>query len=317
MSYGLLNWWWGEEIKVPTDYLAKWWKHQRDTFLTDFKINPTYQTTTYDSDYAISNGNEGRPYNPKDGRYLIWKNEGAYCLILDRRFRFSDPKRPAQPHPDFMIPRGSDVERRHANLTQLGWADEEIFSRLLAQKQLLEQDGAGSTDFLMFCEDDEPYFKALLDPDSELNTSFFPNKQAYQQFMRDNFILVSPWACMKDEDIFWNTFPELEQQQEKYEYLFEDIYGVGWENRFNPEDLNTLLFFRPQLRNYLIGQFMMEFPEEMNWLLDGVIHSILTTPKDPEKLKEMDLIRTDFMNFLESAFRKQSIQDIKDTMKDP
>ena len=40
MSYGLLNWWWGEEIKGPTDYLAKWWKHQRDTFLTDFKINP-------------------------------------------------------------------------------------------------------------------------------------------------------------------------------------------------------------------------------------------------------------------------------------
>ena len=116
MSYGLLNWWWGEEIKGPTDYLAKWWKHQRDTFLTDFKINPTYQTTTYDSDYAISNDNEGRPYNPKDGRYLFWENQGAYCLILDRRFRFSDPKRPAQPHPDFMIPIGSDVERRHSNL---------------------------------------------------------------------------------------------------------------------------------------------------------------------------------------------------------
>ena len=50
---------------------------------------------------------------------------------------------------------------------------------------------------------------------------------------------------------------------------------------------------------------MMEFPEEMNWLLDGVIHSILTTPKDFEGLKKAGLIRTDFMNFLESAFRKQ------------
>tara|TARA_A100001391_G_scaffold106159_1_gene71006 strand:- start:17955 stop:18905 length:951 start_codon:yes stop_codon:yes gene_type:complete len=316
VSYGLLNWWWGEEIKGPTDYLAKWWKHQRDTFLTDFKIKPDYEDNTYDKDYAISNDNEGRPYNPKDGRYLFWENDGAYCLILDRRFRFSDPKRPAQPHPEWETSYG--IRSRHANLTQLGWGDAEIFTRLLGQDQLLEQDDAPITDFLMFCEDDEPYFQALLDPDSVLNTSFFPDKQAYQRFMRDNFIFVSPNAGRGNvKDTYYETFPELPQQQEKYEGLYEDIYGVDWEDRFDPDDLNTLLFFRPQLRNYLIGQFMMEFPEEMNWLLDGVIHSILTTPKDPEGLKKAGLIRTDFMNFLESAFRKQSIQDIKDTMKDP
>ena len=305
MSYGLLNWWWGEEIKVPTDYLAKWWKHQRDTFLTDFKIKPNYEESTYDNDYAISNDNEGRPYNPKDGRYLFWENDRAYCLILDRRFRFSDPKRPAQPHPDFFTPIGSDSKRRHTNLTRLGWGDAEIFSRLLAQKQLWEQDGASITDLVMFCEDDEPYFQALLDPDSELNTSFFPDKQAYHRFMRDNFILISPNAGMKGKDIYYETFPELPQQQEKYEYLYDDIYGGDWEDRFDPDDLNTLLFFRPQLRNYLIGQFMMEFPEEMNWLLYDILQSTLVTPKDPEKLKEAGLIRTDFMNFLESAFRKQ------------
>ena len=304
MSYGLFNWWWGEEGKDSNEYLAKWWKHQRDTFLTDFKIKPDYEDNNYDRDYAISNNNEGRPYNPKDGRYLFWENGGSYCLILDRRFRFSDPKRPAQPHPDFMIPRGSDVERRHSNLTQLGWGDAEIFSRLLAQKQLLEQDGASSTDLLMFCEDDEPYFQALLDPDSELNTSFFPDKQAYQRFMRDNFILVSPNAGMKGKDIYYETFPELVQQQEKYEYLYDDIYGAIWEDRFDPDDLNTLLFFRPQLRNYLIEQFMMEFPEAMKWLLDGIIHSIFTTPDDPEDLKQNGLVRTDFMTFLEQAWRK-------------
>lgn len=190
---------------------------------------------------------------------------------------------------------------------------------MLAQDQLLEQEDAPITDLLMFCENDEPYFQALLDPDSKLNTSFFPDKQAYQRFMRDNFILISPNAGMKGKDIFWETFPELKQQQDKdyyssfnYEDLYEDIYGVDWEDRFDPDDLNTLLFFRPQLRNYLIGQFMMEFPEEMNWLLSDILQSTLVTPKDPEKLKKAGLIRTDFMNFLESAFRKQSLADAQE-----
>ena len=70
-----------------------------------------------------------------------------------------------------MIPIGSDLERRYSNLLQLGWGDAEIFSRLLS-KTTLGTRRCGFTDFLMFCEDDEPYFQALLDPDSVLNTSF-------------------------------------------------------------------------------------------------------------------------------------------------
>ena len=303
MSYGLMNWWWGEEVKDSDDYLAKWWKHQRDNYLTDFHINPEYETKYTDSDYKKLHITNNTPYNPKDGRYLFWENDGSYCLILDRRYRFSDPKRPSQPHPDFMIPRGSDLERRHTNLTQLGWGDGESFSRLLAQKQLLEKDGAATTDLMMFCEDDEEWFQQLLDPNSELNTSFFPNKQAYQQFMRDNFILVSPYSGM-GKTSFWETFPELEQQQENYEDLYDEIYGVDWEDRFDPDDLKTLLFFRPKLRNYIVEQLMIEYPHAMEWLLDGIIHSIFTTPKDPEKLEEMSLIRTEFMTFLEKTYRK-------------
>jgi len=306
MSYGVFNWWWGEDGKESNEYLAKWWKHQRDTFLTDFKIKPdnTYDADyTYDSDYTKSNKNEGRPYNPKDGRYQFWENGESYCLMLDRRFRFSDPKRPAQPHPEWETSYG--IKSRHANLTQLGWGDAEILSRLLGQDQLLEQDDAPITDLLMFCEDDEPYCQALLDPNSKLNTSFFPDKQAYQQFMRDNFILVSPHSGMRG-NTYYDTFPELEQQQDKdYEDMLEEIYGSDWETRFDFTDLNTILVFRPQLRNYLIRQLMMEFPEKMKWLLSDIIQSTLVTPKDPEELKEKGLIRTDFMNFLESAFGKQ------------
>ena len=301
MSYGVFNWWWGEDGKESNEYLAKWWKHQRDTFLTGLRIKPNYEDDNYDRDYTMSNKNEGRPYNPKDGRYLFWENGESYCLILDRRFRFSDPKRPAQPHPEWDTSYG--IKSRHANLTQLGWGDAEIFSRLLGQDQLLEDD-APITDLLMFCEDDEPYCQALLYPDSELNTSFFPDKQAYQQFMRDNFILVSPNSGMRG-NIYYETFPELEQQQDKdYEDLFEEIYGSDWETRFDFTDLNTLLVFRPPLRNYLIEQLMIEFPEAIKWLLDGIIHSIFTTPNDLEDLKQRGLVRTDFMTFLEKAWRK-------------
>ena len=306
MSYGVFNWWWGEDGKESNEYLAKWWKHQRDTFLTGLRIKPDYEDDNYDKDYRenqVWEDNNDVPYNPKDGRYLFLENGESYCLILDRRFRFSDPKRPAQPHPEWETSYG--IKSRHANLTQLGWGDAEILSRLLGQDQLLEQDDAPITDLLMFCEDDEPYCQALLDPNSKLNTSFFPDKQAYQQFMRDNFILVSPHSGMRG-NTYYETFPELEQQQDKdYEDMLEEIYGSDWETRFDFTDLNTILVFRPQLRNYLIRQLMMEFPEKMKWLLSDIIQSTLVTPKDPEELKEKGLIRTDFMNFLESAFGKQ------------
>ena len=303
MSYGLFNWWWGEEEKGPNEYLAKWWKHQREnSLLKHLTPRNALEETCYDGDYLH---NPNASYNPKDGRTLFFDDDVGICLTLDRRFRFSDPKRPAQPHPDFMIPRDSDVERRHTNLTQLGWGDSEIFSRLIAQKQLLEQDGAAHTDLLLYCEDDEHYFQELLNYDLKLNTSFFPDKQAYQQFMRDNFILVTPNSSVNNrDDTYYEIFPELGLQQEKYEYLYDDIYGVDWEDRFPPEDLKTILVFRPKLRNYIIEQLMIEFPKQMKWLLDGIIHSTFTTPNDPEDLKQKGLIRTDFMTFLEKAWRK-------------
>ena len=61
--------------------------------------------------------------------------------------------------------------------------------------------------------------------------------------MRDNFIFISPKAGRGNvTDIYYETFPELPQQQEKYEYLYEGIYGADWEDRFDPDDLNTLCF---------------------------------------------------------------------------
>ena len=297
MSYGLMNWWWGEDGKESNEYLAKWWKHQRDTFLTGLRIEPN----DGDADYRKNEHNKGVPYNPKDGRYLFFENDGFDVWTLDRRFRFSDPKRPSQPNTQKWPHLG--FSHRHTYLTRLGWSDEEIFSRLLAQKQLLLKDDAQYTDLLMFCEDSNLYFQALLDPDSELNTSFFPDKQAYQRFMRDNFILITPHSS--DGDIFLETFPELEYQQEAdYLQMYYEIYGSKWEEDFDPDDLTTLLFFRPPLRNYLIEQLMIEFPEQMKWLLDGIIHSIFTTPNDLEDLKQKGLVRTDFMTFLEKAWRK-------------
>ena len=61
-----------------------------------------------------------------------------------------------------------------------------------------------------------------------------------------HIILVTPFSGFDNrDDTYYEIFPALGLQQEKYEYLYDDIYGVDWEDRFPPENLKTILVFRP------------------------------------------------------------------------
>jgi len=291
MSYGVFNWWWGEDDNNAT-LLKKWWQHQQEVYLTNLTINENYKKDSIDEDYLNDSLNESQ-CNKLDGKYLIVSQRDAnteYALTLDRRFRLSDSQRGSQP--SFIFPK-----ERYRMLSSLGWGKEEIIPRMLAQEhyRLLnptESNQAHLTDLLIYGEEGEKWTDLILNPQSEINLSFFKTTKEYTDFMNANFILIAPLGYNRAAD---NLFPNLELEQDT---IYEDLcQELGFS--FSEEVItNYFIFPRPALRNIMVQTLWDKFPTQIRWLLDDIIQSTLTTPLNKEERARNGLIRTPFMDFL-------------------
>jgi len=298
MSYGVFNWWWGEDDNHTT-LLKKWWQHQQEVYLTNFTINENYKKDSIDEDYLNDSRNDSQ-CNKLDGKYLIVSQRTTlpktqdianteYALTLDRRFRLSDIQRGSQP--SFIFPK-----ERYRMLSSLGWGKEEIIPRMLAQEhyRLLNPSGgyAHFTDLLIYGEEGERWTDSILNPQSEINLSFFKTTKEYTDFMNANFILIAPLDYDTSAD---NLFPNLKLEQET---IYEDLcQELGFS--FSEEAINDYFIFpRPALRNIIMQTLWDKFPTQIRWLLDDIIQSTLTTPLSKEERARNGLIRTPFMDFL-------------------
>ncbi len=305
MSYGVFNWWWGEGDNNTT-LLKKWWQHQQEVYLNDLTIGENYKKESIDSDYF----NEGlqQRVNKLDGKYLAISQKVAYggndiALFLDRRFRLSDTQRGSQP--SLIFPK-----ERYRMLSRLGWGKEEIVPRMLAQEhyrllnpnqnndyqvensQITESNQAHLTDPLIYGEEGEKWTDSILNPQSQINLSFFKTTKEYTDFMNANFILIAPLGYNSATD---NLFPNLKLEQETiYEDLCQEI-GFSFSEVAMSDHF---IFPRPALRNIMMQTLWDKFPNEIGWLLDDIIQSTLTTPLSKEERARNGLIRTPFMDFL-------------------
>lgn len=270
MSYGVFNWWWGEEENEADLLRQRWWQYQRSHTLSDLHLYDS--EVKRDGDYSSEQYGDGElPVNALDGKYILFYADGENCLDLDRRFRFSRQGDSALYHE-------IDMEYKRNTLQQLGWGDSEIFTRLLGQEFMSDSPLYHPSDLLLCAEEGSNWWRDIMNPNSFINVDFFSNNEyvsqiegdtlskeeyeKYSQFMEENFYLIGDLDTISDI----NPFPKLELDYSRWEAIIADMT----DGKSDAEMLENILFFRPEISRVVIKSLFQDFGNEMAQLMTDI-----------------------------------------------